>query len=105
MRTTSREFARPFPPTGTTPCSPQTRGRCMGADRVQAETSAVLLDAGSVDDYDEGHVRIFRVRGREIGVLRWGDRFFALLNRCPHAAGPLCAGRVAPRLRASRPEP
>ncbi len=32
---------------------------------------------------------------REIAIFNLGDRFFAVDNRCPHKAGPLCDGIVA----------
>ena len=34
------------------------------------------------------------VNGREIGIYNLGGEYFALLNRCPHEAGPLCRGNV-----------
>jgi 3-phenylpropionate/trans-cinnamate dioxygenase ferredoxin subunit len=43
-----------------------------------------------------GTSRIVTVRGREIGIFNLGGEYFALANRCPHAGGPLCQGRVGP---------
>lgn len=40
-----------------------------------------------------GHVLV-TAGGHEIGVYRFGGRFYGLLNRCPHLAGPLCKGQV-----------
>jgi 3-phenylpropionate/trans-cinnamate dioxygenase ferredoxin subunit len=31
------------------------------------------------------------VDGKEIGVMRWNDEFFAARNVCPHAGAYLCA--------------
>ncbi len=45
-------------------------------------------------DFEHAVPRIFEVGDREIGVVRWGDRFFALRNHCPDQGGPLCAGVV-----------
>jgi 3-phenylpropionate/trans-cinnamate dioxygenase ferredoxin subunit len=57
-----------------------------------------------VDEFDANTRRIVRVGGREIGVFRLdGDRFYAVRNRCPHQGGPLCVGRVVPRIFASGP--
>jgi nitrite reductase/ring-hydroxylating ferredoxin subunit len=42
--------------------------------------------------------RLIRVGGREIGVFRVGDRFYAVRNRCPHQGGPLCEGNLASRV-------
>jgi nitrite reductase/ring-hydroxylating ferredoxin subunit len=49
-------------------------------------------------DLPSGERRIVRVGGREIGVFRVGDALYAVRNRCPHQGGPLCAGRVFPRI-------
>src|SRR5262249_59966721 len=38
--------------------------------------------------------------GRQVGVVRVGDRFHALRNICPHQSAPLCAGQVMPAIRA-----
>jgi len=57
------------------------------------------IDAGSVDDYPEGVLRIISVDEREIGILRLDGRWFALRNICPHLGGPVCAGTVRPCLR------
>ena len=47
--------------------------------------------------------RIVRVGGREIGVFRIGDRFYAVRNRCPHQGGPRGLGRPARRIVADAP--
>ena len=54
-------------------------------------------------DIPEGGRRLVRVGEREIAVFHFGGRFFALLNRCPHAAGPLCKGRVVGLLESGDP--
>jgi nitrite reductase/ring-hydroxylating ferredoxin subunit len=40
------------------------------------------------------------VDGREIGVFRLGNSFYAYANRCPHQGGPACRGRVTGRVEA-----
>jgi nitrite reductase/ring-hydroxylating ferredoxin subunit len=57
-----------------------------------------MVDVGSLELYPEGRSVIVRAEGREIGIVRWQDRFYALRNVCPHQSGPLCAGLVHPRL-------
>jgi len=52
------------------------------------------VDVGSVEDFPEGVVRVLSVGGRDIGVLRWRGRWFALRNICPHLGGPVCTGPV-----------
>ena len=56
-----------------------------------------------VEDFPPDTRRIVRVEGREIGVFRHDDRFFAVRNRCPHQGGPLCIGRVFPRIVSEQP--
>ncbi|QIZ37762.1 Rieske 2Fe-2S domain-containing protein [Saccharopolyspora sp. ASAGF58] len=49
---------------------------------------------GRVEDIPPGERRIVEANGREIGVFNIGGRFYAVLNRCPHLAAPLCEGGV-----------
>ncbi|GIP37805.1 (2Fe-2S)-binding protein [Paenibacillus sp. J31TS4] len=42
---------------------------------------------------DGGHA-IVTVNGREIGIYRRGEAYYALYNYCPHLGAPLCSGRV-----------
>ena len=37
---------------------------------------------------------IVELEGRSIGVFNVNGVFYALRNRCPHQAGPLCVGKV-----------
>jgi 3-phenylpropionate/trans-cinnamate dioxygenase ferredoxin subunit len=41
-----------------------------------------------------GAAKIVSLKGREIGIFNLGGQYFALANRCPHAGGPLCQGRI-----------
>lgn len=54
------------------------------------------LDIGPVDQISPGNARTLPVRGgEEIAVFHTLDnRFYALVNRCPHKAGPLSQGIV-----------
>jgi len=63
----------------------------------------VRLVVDRVADFPPGGRRIVRVDGREIGVFRVGDDFYAVRNRCPHQGGPLCAGRLVPRVVSGAP--
>jgi nitrite reductase (NADH) small subunit len=47
-----------------------------------------------VDDLPPGKRKIVNVRGRTIGVFNVNGTYYALLNRCPHLAAPLCKGVV-----------
>lgn len=54
------------------------------------------LDIGPVDQIAPGNARTLPVRGgEEIAVFRtMGGEFHALVNKCPHKAGPLSQGIV-----------
>jgi nitrite reductase/ring-hydroxylating ferredoxin subunit len=43
-------------------------------------------------DVPSGRGLAVRVGGREIGIFRVGERYFALDNACPHAGAPLSEG-------------
>ena len=50
-----------------------------------------------------GTAMIVAVRGREIGIFNVRGEFFALANRCPHAGGPLCRGRIVALVQSEGP--
>lgn len=54
-------------------------------------------------DIAEGDRLLFEIDGRPIGVYRVDNRFYALLNRCPHLGGPLCQGQVVSEISSTRP--
>jgi nitrite reductase/ring-hydroxylating ferredoxin subunit len=58
----------------------------------------VLYDVGAVDDFSDARAKLVSIEGREIGLIRWHDEFFAVRNICPHQAGPVSAGAVRPKL-------
>lgn len=58
---------------------------------------------GSVDDFEEGRFEVFEIAGRPIGVVRRGEEFFAVRNRCPHQGAEICGGRVSGTMLASAP--
>ena len=45
-------------------------------------------------DLAPGERRIVQVDGRSIGIFNVHGTYYALHNRCPHMAGPLCEGPV-----------
>jgi 3-phenylpropionate/trans-cinnamate dioxygenase ferredoxin subunit len=57
-----------------------------------------VFDVGAIEEFQQHSVRIVDVAGREIGIVRWDDELFAVHNRCPHMAGPLCMGSLGPKL-------
>jgi nitrite reductase/ring-hydroxylating ferredoxin subunit len=42
----------------------------------------------------DGDHRIFKIGALEVGVFRQGEKVVAWENRCPHAGGPVCQGKV-----------
>ena len=60
-------------------------------------------DVGAAADFEEGRARIIDIGGREIGVVLWQGRPYALRSRCPHMGAPLCAGVLGPRLVSQDP--
>ena len=63
----------------------------------------MTIDVGPITDFEDRHFRVVLANGREIGVLRWSERFFAVHNRCPHQKGPVCLGVLSGRLGSSAP--
>ena len=59
---------------------------------------------GPAADIPPGDRRIVILEGRSIGVFNVAGTFYALRNRCPHLAGPLCQGRISGLLTATDPE-
>jgi len=55
---------------------------------------------GTVDEIGPGTHKIVEVGGRSIGVYNINGEYFAILNRCPHQAGPLCKGNTYGLLKA-----
>ena len=51
----------------------------------------VIAKAG---DLTPGDPKVVELKGREIGLFNIGGEYFAISNKCPHEAGPLCSGRV-----------
>jgi len=67
----------------------------MATQREQTD----FVRVGSVDDYEDGVLYNHKVAGKYVAVVRRGERFHAMLNKCTHAGyiftpGTLEAGRV-----------
>ncbi len=45
--------------------------------------------------------QVVTVEGHEIGIFNLDGSYYALLNRCPHRAGPLCQGRLRPLIHST----
>ena len=53
---------------------------------------------GELSEFAEGGYRVLRVDTFEFGIFRQGDRVVAYENYCPHDGGPVCQGKVIPRV-------
>ena len=53
---------------------------------------------GELAELADGDYRVLRVDDFEFGVFRQGDRLVAYENLCPHDGGPVCQGKVIPRV-------
>lgn len=51
-------------------------------------------DVGAVEDFAEDSLTAREVAGHEIVVVRQGDRFYAVPDRCTHAKYPLNDGEL-----------
>jgi len=49
---------------------------------------------GTVEEIAPGTHKIVEVGGRSVGIYNVNGEYFAILNRCPHQAGPLCKGNT-----------
>jgi len=65
-----------------------------GGETTQAVRAPERVDVGEESSFEHGVPKIFTIGNREIGVVRWGESFYALRNHCPDQGGPLCAGAV-----------
>ncbi len=65
----------------------------------------LAVDAGAVEDFVPGKCRAVKAGRRQIAVVRLaGDRFRAVLDRCPHRSAPLSYGVVSGTLLPSDPD-
>src|SRR3984893_13711591 len=53
---------------------------------------------GELREFKEGDYRVLKVEDFEFGIYRQGGRLFAYENHCPHDGGPVCQGKVIPRV-------
>jgi nitrite reductase/ring-hydroxylating ferredoxin subunit len=61
------------------------------------------VDVGATSEFEHARPRIVAAGGRELGVIRWRDRFYAVRNVCPHMGARLCAGTVTASTSAEGP--
>ena len=52
----------------------------------------------TVEELEASTSKLVEVDGREIGIFRVKDRYYAVMNHCPHWGAPICRGRVFGRV-------
>jgi nitrite reductase (NADH) small subunit len=57
----------------------------------------------TVDELPPGERKIVELDSRSVGVFNVNGSFYALHNRCPHQAAPLCKGRLYGNYKPSAP--
>lgn len=62
-----------------------------------------LVEVGVLEDFPDRTLKIVSVGGRELGIVHWGDDVYAIHNRCPHQAGPICHGTLGPKIVCNEP--
>lgn len=72
----------------------------MSATRFFMETPSGYLTSdmttttvAPVDEFEDKKPKCVEVDGLAIAVIRVGDEFYAVQNRCPHKGAALCRGR------------
>ncbi len=53
---------------------------------------------GYRSEFEDGSRKLITNDRFEIGVFRVKDEFYAFLNSCPHQGGPVCQGRIMPKV-------
>ena len=49
---------------------------------------------GALAEIADGEHRVFMIGKLEVGVFRQGAQVVVWENRCPHAGGPVCQGKI-----------
>lgn len=61
-------------------------------------TTAQKIFVGPSNEVPEGGRLIVDVAGMTIGIFRFQGKLYAYQNRCPHQGGPVCQGKIVPRV-------
>lgn len=56
-----------------------------------------------VDSFAEREIRAVEANGKNLVLLRLGEEFFALADRCPHGGAKLSGGRVSNTVESDEP--
>jgi nitrite reductase/ring-hydroxylating ferredoxin subunit len=77
---------------------PQERAKRQNAAENDAMSEMRQISLGAASGFADPGRRVIEVDGREIGVFRLKGEFRAYENVCPHMGGPVCQGRINPRV-------
>jgi nitrite reductase/ring-hydroxylating ferredoxin subunit len=53
---------------------------------------------GEAASFPQSGRKVVEIGGSAVGVFRVGDKFVAYENVCPHMGGPVCQGKIIPRV-------
>ena len=70
---------------------------------AMSTANQTAVRVAGLSDVPEDHFLIVDVEGVEVGIVRSGDRVYAIRNLCPHHLAPVCKGRVAGTMLPSAP--
>jgi nitrite reductase/ring-hydroxylating ferredoxin subunit len=60
-----------------------------------------VIDAGRFEDLPPKVPTVRSIGGREIVLVRWDERVYALRNVCPHQSQSFVGGKIHPRVTGS----
>jgi NAD(P)H-dependent nitrite reductase small subunit len=71
-------------------------GGAQVSDLIEEETTDVgdWLEVAQVSDFDDQLSKLVYYGTQQVAIFAADGQFYALNNRCPHARGPLCEGKV-----------
>ena len=61
-------------------------------------TTSQRVFVGTADRVPEGGRFVVDVADKTVGIFRFQGRLYAWENRCPHQGGPVCQGKIIPRV-------
>jgi len=65
----------------------------MGID-IPEKQRANFVPVGKTGELEDGTMKEISAEGREILLVRAGDKYYAAGNRCPHMGGKLSEGKL-----------
>jgi nitrite reductase (NADH) small subunit len=56
------------------------------------------VDVGNAEAFQDRTIEVVLLEGREVGVLRWDETWYAFRNICPHIGARICSGFAHPHV-------